>query len=146
MIWNNLVSKIVITWKILTYLHHHVNDFFFLLKKHLVHFCRQFLSRQITVLNWIHNEKVMLDMNATSRSMAYLCCGQKYNRLRCLLRVKVLVICYLVWQYSTNQNQYDKGRFKEPLTCSSKITLSLPSYTCSTFVTAIIVCCIFFLM
>ena len=33
---------------------------------------------------------------------------QNYSRLRCLLRVKGLVICFLfglVWQYSTNQNQ-----------------------------------------
>ena len=38
--------------------------------------------------------------------------NQKYSRLRCLLYAKVLVICFylgLVWQYSTNQNQYNKG-------------------------------------
>ena len=105
---------------------------FFLLKKHLVHFCRQFLSRQITVLNWIHNEKVMLDMNATSRSMAYLCCGQKYNRLRCLLRVKVLAICFYCWSGSILQfrlNIIKAGWKSWLLTYSSDITLSLPSYT-----------------
>ena len=41
---------------------------------------------------------------------------QKYSRLRCLLRVKGLVtylfLFGLVWQYSTNQNQYNKGRLK----------------------------------
>ena len=41
--------------------------------------------------------------------------GQKYSRLRCLLRVKGLVICFLfglVWQYSSVQTKYNKGRFK----------------------------------
>ena len=38
---------------------------------------------------------------------------QKYNRLRCLLLVKGLVICFfgLVWQYSSVQTKYNKGRF-----------------------------------
>ena len=37
-----------------------------------------------------------------------------------------LIFLGLVWQYSTNQNQYNKGRFKVMLlTCSSNITLSL---------------------
>ena len=35
----------------------------------------------------------------------------------------------LVWQYSSVQTKYDKGRFKVRATCSSNITLSLPSYT-----------------
>ena len=43
-------------------------------------------------------------------------CSQKYSRLRCLLHVKGLTICfYLGWSgstYSTNQNQHNKGRFK----------------------------------
>ena len=40
---------------------------------------------------------------------------QKHSRLRCLLLVKGfcdLFLFGLVWQCSTNQNQYDKGRFK----------------------------------
>ena len=41
---------------------------------------------------------------------------QKYSRLRCLLRVKGLVICYyLGWSgstYSSVQKKYNKGRFK----------------------------------
>ena len=56
-------------------------------------------------------------------------------------QIKMLVMCQrfgdlflfgLVWQYSTNQNQYDKGKCKIKswlLTCSSNITLSLHSYT-----------------
>ena len=39
--------------------------------------------------------------------------NQKCSKLRCLLRVKGLVICfYLGWQYSSVQTKYDKGRFK----------------------------------
>ena len=54
---------------------------------------------------------------------------QKYSRLRCLLRVKGLVICfYLGW--SSVQTKYSKVRSKSRLfTCSSNITLSLTSYT-----------------
>ena len=58
---------------------------------------------------------------------------QKYSRLRCLLCVKGLVICfYLGWAGSILQirtNIIKVGSNWWPLTCSSKITLSLPSYT-----------------
>ena len=62
-------------------------------------------------------------------------CFQKYSRLRCLLRVKGLVICfYLGWSGSTlqfRQNITKVGSKSWLLTCSSNITLSLPSYTVS---------------
>ena len=80
-------------------------------------------------------------------------CMQKYSRLRCLLRVKGLVICfYLRWSGSTlqfRQNIIKVGSKSWLLTCSSSITLSLPSYTDSAmkreliFVTTILVYCIF---
>ena len=58
---------------------------------------------------------------------------QKYSRLRCLLRVKGLVICfYLGWSGSIlqfRQNIIKVGSKSWLLTCSSNITLSLPSYT-----------------
>ena len=58
---------------------------------------------------------------------------QKYSRLRCLLRVKSLVICfYLGWSGSIlqfRQNIIKVGSKSWLLTCSSTITLSLPSYT-----------------
>jgi hypothetical protein len=58
---------------------------------------------------------------------------QKYSRLRCLLRVKGLVICfYLGWSGSIlqfRQNIIKVGSKSWLLTCSSKITLSLPAYT-----------------
>ena len=65
------------------------------------------------------------------------CCsgrvGQKYSRLRCLLRVKGLVNCfYLGWSGSIlqfRQNIVKVGSKSWLLTCSSNITLSLPSYT-----------------
>ena len=41
--------------------------------------------------------------------------GQKYSRLKMLVtcqRFGNLFRFGLVWQYSTNQNQYDKDRFK----------------------------------
>jgi hypothetical protein len=54
-------------------------------------------------------------------------------------QTKMLVTCQrfgdfflfgLVWQYSSVQTKYNKGRFKVGLlTCSSNITLRLPSYT-----------------
>ena len=60
-------------------------------------------------------------------------CMQKYSRLRCLLRVKGLVICfYLGWSGSIlqfRQNIIKVGSKSWLLTCSSNITLSLPSYT-----------------
>ena len=40
--------------------------------------------------------------------------NQKHSRLRCLLRIKGLVILFLfglVWQYSSVQTKYNKGRF-----------------------------------
>ena len=58
---------------------------------------------------------------------------QNYSRLRCLLRVKGLVICfYLGWSGSILQirtNITKVGSKSWLLTCSSNITLSLPSYT-----------------
>ena len=55
-------------------------------------------------------------------------------------KIRLLVTCQrfgdlfsfgLVWKYSSVQTKYNKGRFKVMaiLTCSSNITLSLPSYT-----------------
>ena len=59
--------------------------------------------------------------------------AQKYSRLRCLLHVKGLVICfYLDWSGSIlqfRQNRIKVGSKSWLLTCSSNITLSLPSYT-----------------
>ena len=56
---------------------------------------------------------------------------QKYSRLRCLLRVKGLVICfYLGWSGSIlqfRQNIIKVGSKSWLLTCSSNITLSLHS-------------------
>ena len=61
--------------------------------------------------------------------------SQKYSRLRCLLRVKGLGICfYLSWSGSIlqfRQNMIKVGSKSWLLTCSSNITLSLPSYTSS---------------
>ena len=58
---------------------------------------------------------------------------QKYSRLRCLLHVKALVICfYLGWFDSIlqfRQNIIKVGSKLWLLTCISNITLSLPSYT-----------------
>ena len=63
--------------------------------------------------------------------------NQKYSRLRCLWRVKGLVTCiYLGWSGSIllfRQNTIKVGSMSWLLTCSSKITLSLPSYTGSAF-------------
>ena len=60
------------------------------------------------------------------------CPVQKYSRLRCLLCVKGLVICfYLGWSGSIlqlRQNIIKVGSKSWLLTCSSNITLSLPSY------------------
>ena len=62
---------------------------------------------------------------------------KKYSRLRCLLRVQGLVICfYLGWSGSIlqfKQNIIKIGSKSWLLTCSSNITLCLPSYTCSAF-------------
>ena len=60
--------------------------------------------------------------------------AQKYSRLRCLLLVKGLVICfyfgwYFILQIRTNIIKVDSKLWL--LTCSSNITLSLPSYTVS---------------
>ena len=73
--------------------------------------------------------------------------GQKYRRLRCLLCVKGLVICfYLGWSGSIlqfKQNIIKVGSKSWLLTCSSNITLSVPSYTGERAKFAILVCCIF---
>ena len=88
--------------------------------------------------------------------------GQKYSRLRCLLRVKGLVICFhLVWsgsilQFRQNVIKITSVTIKRTLgskswllTCSSNITLSLPLYTGSALkrelkkLMAILLCCIF---
>ena len=59
--------------------------------------------------------------------------SQKYSRLRCLLGVKGLVIClYFGWSGSILQfrrNIIKVGSKSWLLTCSSNITLNLPSYT-----------------
>ena len=56
---------------------------------------------------------------------------QKYSRLRCFLRVKGLVIYfYFGWSGSIlqfRQNMIKAGSKSRLLTCSSNITLSLPS-------------------
>ena len=61
--------------------------------------------------------------------------NKKYSRLRCLLRVKGLMIgFYLGWSGSILQirtNMINIGSKSWLLTCSSNITLSLPSYTVS---------------
>jgi len=61
------------------------------------------------------------------------CFTQKYSRLRCLLRVKCLVICfYLGWSGSIlqfRQSIIKVGSKSWLLTCSNYLTLSLPSYT-----------------
>ena len=63
-------------------------------------------------------------------------CPPKYRKLRCLLRVKGLAICfYLGWSGSIlqfRQNIINIGSKSWLLTCSGIITLSLPSYTGST--------------
>ena len=60
------------------------------------------------------------------------CCSQKYSRLWHLLLVKGLVACfYLGWSCSIllfRQNIVNAGSKSLLLTCSSNITLSLPSY------------------
>ena len=65
----------------------------------------------------------------------FLGCKQKYSRLRSLLSVKGFVICfYLGWSGSVLQirtNIVEVGSKSWLLTCSSNITLSLPSYTVS---------------
>ena len=59
--------------------------------------------------------------------------GQKYSRLRCLLRVKGLVIFFYLGLSGSilqfRQNIIKVGSKSWLLTCSSNITLSLPSYT-----------------
>ena len=64
--------------------------------------------------------------------MSILIYSQEYSRLRCLLILKVLVICfYLGWSGSTlpiRTNIIKVGSKLWLLTCSSDITLSLPSY------------------
>jgi len=66
---------------------------------------------------------------------------QKYSRLRYLLRVKGLAICfYLGWSGSILQ--FRQNIIKSwLLTCSSNITLSVTSYCFEE--RAILVCCIF---
>ena len=78
---------------------------------------------------------------------------QKYSRLRRLLFLNSLVICfYLCWSGSTLPiwtNIIKVGSKSQLLTCSSNITLSLTSCIGSdwqrelNFITAILVCCIF---
>ena len=59
----------------------------------------------------------------------------KIQQSKMLVRCQLfgdLFLFGLVWQYSINQNQCNKGRFKPwLLTCSSNIPLSLPSFTVS---------------
>ena len=71
----------------------------------------------------------------TPNAPKFICPNQKYSRLRCLLHVKGWVICFsLGWSGSIlqfRQNTINVGSKSWLLACSSKITLSLPSYTCS---------------
>ena len=71
---------------------------------------------------------VVLSTNWNQKSLK-----QKYSRLRCLLRVKDLAICfYLGWSGSIlqfRQNMIKVGAKGWLLPCSSIITLKLPSYT-----------------
>ena len=55
---------------------------------------------------------------------------QQTKMLITCLRFGDLVLFGLVWQYSTDQNQYNKGIGSKSwlLTCSSNTILSLPSY------------------
>ena len=62
-----------------------------------------------------------------------LCLGPNIQQTKMLVtcqRFGDLLLFGLVWQYSSVQRKYNKGRFKVMaiLTCSSNITLSLPSY------------------
>ena len=79
---------------------------------------------------WIKRFKIRISLDLKR-------CVQKYSRLRCLLRVKGLVICfYLGWSGSIlqfSQNIIKVGSKSWLLTCRSNITLSLPSYTVSAF-------------
>ena len=69
-------------------------------------------------------------------------------RLRCLLRVKGLAICfYLAWSGSIlqfRQNIINVGSKSWLLTCSSNITLSLPSYTGSALKRELNFCLLYF--
>ena len=72
---------------------------------------------------------------------------QKYSRLRCLLRVKGLVICFYLGSPGSSL-QFSQIMIKLVskswlVTCSSNSALSLPSYTGSALKRAIFVCCIF---
>ena len=80
---------------------------------------------------------------------------QKCSRLICLLHVRFgeLFLFGQVWQYSSVQTKYDKGRYV--LTCSSNITLSLLSYAgsalkrelnfCNGYISLLYFCCCIFL-
>ena len=60
-------------------------------------------------------------------------CTKKYSRLRYMFRVKGLVICLYLGRsgsiFQFRQNMIKVGSKSWLLTCSSDITLSLPSYT-----------------
>ena len=96
--------------------------------KHLRSLVQSFERR----LNWADLARSchLSDSNATFNCFT---CKQKYSRLRCLLHVKGLVICfYLDWSCSILQFRQNiiKVELKSwLLTCSRNITLSLPSYT-----------------
>ena len=74
----------------------------------------------------LHHNGIKVFLKEHSVTLIFISHEQKYSRLRCLLRVKGLVICfYLGWSGSIlqfKQNMIKVG-------CSSNITLSLPSYT-----------------
>ena len=68
----------------------------------------------------------------SKRSTLLVVMPPKYSRLRFLLRVKGLVTCFDFGWYSSilkfRQNIIKVGSKSWLLTCSSNITLSLPSY------------------
>ena len=79
--------------------------------------------------SWVHGLPKGQEISKENCLVLY----QKYSRLRCLLHVLGLVIgFYLGWSGSTlqlRQNFIKVGSKSWLFTCSSNITLSLPSYT-----------------
>ena len=90
-----------------------------------------FLLKTITRSGFEFKKNIKLSLKVMDQR--FVSAKQKYSRLRCLLRVKSLMICfYLGWSGSIlqfRQNMIKVGSKSWLLTCSSNITLSLPSYT-----------------
>ena len=90
--------------------------------------CRKSVNIKFGVVNPLFFYKIVdktkFKTNLTVLVVSYVCGHQKHRRLRCLLRVKGLVICfYLGWSGSIPQ--FRKNIIKSwLLTCSGTITLS----------------------